>query len=230
MKKILIIFQIIFLINLFNLSYLSERAYCDGIDINPEIEEQAIVDPLSLPVWSPPTGNTDSVIGSSDSSNWGIIVPALGSAIPAIIGGTYAFLKKNPKATTPANLQPVNYQTGLGGEMLYNIDFKNSQETPIYSDTIIYIEIPEWLSYSNNSLRLNDKRLTDKSDDDRLTYIDDNILKLNLSGLDGNKKTSITFGARILDKKPDKNESFCTIKFISPYNNIKMEWKPFSKP
>jgi hypothetical protein len=228
MKKILLTFYIFIILNSF-MFINSNPVYA----FDAEISNQAINAPLTLPVWYPPwyvfpveTVKHLNILKS-------IIAPALTGT--DLLTGAGLLAKPQQKATNSnANfsmMPPNNNINNFGNEeILYNIDFKNSPETPVYHDTIIFIKIPDWLKYSEGSLKLNNQKLTDKKDKDRLVFLpEDGILKISLKNINLKQKITVTFGAKAISANNSENIPYCLIKFQSKSAKNEMEWQPFSR-
>lgn len=203
MKKI----KILIIIFIFT-CLTGQNVYADDVAvefINSDIGEQAIQAPLSLPVWHPPYYVT-----------------------PVYEKGQMDVFKKTTEPVL-AEKGLVKKQQNASEEILYNIDFINSKETPIYSDTEIFIKIPKELKYSESSLSFNDQKLTDELDKDRLTFLqEDNTLKISLNGVNKNKRITIVFVAKPLVSDIAPNIPYCLIKFQSKLHKSQFDWKPFS--
>ena len=191
------------------------------------IKPIAIKDPLSLPVWYP-VAPVDQIIINAGSSVFRFIVPFV---IP-LTSKVSNIIKGNPQSPPQSNI-PINYDNQSYSplmdheEILYDIDFKNSKKTPIYSDTVISIIIPKGLRYISNSFQLNNTKVSDKEDNDELTYLlKESLLKIDLSKLNKKDQVKISFSAKILDKNKIENNPFCFIKFESNSNNITTDYIP----
>lgn len=223
MKKTAVLFYIF--IVLISFMFIKDNAF--AFNINEEIPQQAIDAPLSLPEWTPPWYSVSVVTETIKHFN------ILRNVIAPVATGTG--LIKKPDSTTKPNdkrteISVNNDINSIGNEeILYNIDFTNSKETPIHYDTEIFIKIPEEFNYSEGSTKFNNKKLTDEIDKDRLTFLRaENTLKINLKGVNKNKRISINFGAKPLVPNISGNSTYCMIKFQSKSNNSKLDWKPFS--
>jgi len=220
MKKISIIFYIFIILNSFVL--IKESVY--ALNLNTDIPAQAINAPLSLPVWVPPYYVTPALAEEIQHFN------ILRNIIAPIASGSSLVKKTKQTTKTDTDTIPVNNDINdfSNGEILYNIDFINSEETPIYSDTVIFIKIPEELKYSENSLKLNNQKLTDESDKDRLNFLnEDNTLKISLKELNKNKRITINFGAKPLTSNIPEKTPHCLIRFKSKFQKSELNWKPF---
>jgi len=230
MKKILITFLILIILSSFMLTKGIASYAADGIDLNAAIERQAIEQPLSLPIWYPPYYIFPVAAIKHINILRSIIAPA------ATGTGLLAKQKQKDNLSKSSDddfeMAPINNDINnnlINEEILYNIDFKNSPQTPIYSDTITLIKIPDWLKYSENSVKFNNTKLTDEEDKDRLAYLPkDKVLKISLKNFNANNKITITFNAKPLVYNATENGPYCLIKFQSKSRNLEMNWKPFS--
>lgn len=230
MKKSLIIIIILF-IYCFGLK--PEKAYCQEYNLDANIEEKALSEPLSLPIFD---FNTNTSLHTG-SDNWSTVAPIVGVGIPTVIyGGLKTLFGKNTKPGR-LNLYDVSNKSGntsnnngfnsiYGEEILCNINLKNSDRIIIHPDTVMYVKIPEKFKYSENSFRFNNKKLTDFADNDRLKYTnDDSILELNLGGI---HQANIEFGIRSLKNNIDIS-SLCLIKFKSKSRKTETPWESIIK-
>ena len=200
-------------------------AYSEDYSVEITIPQSSINNPLSLPVWS-----LDSGITSSGSDSWSTAGSTIGSGIPtAMYSGLWSLLNSrklqrsryiNVKLTTDA------HDFDAGEEVLYEMQLRNSKDTPLYSDTVMYIRIPEWLQYTEGSLKINDDKLTDIKDNDSLTYLKDkSLLVLDLNKQNAKKIININFISKVQAEEPDKDMTLCLIKFKSDSKKIETGWK-----
>ncbi|MGD9581564.1 MAG: hypothetical protein AB7V50_09345 [Vampirovibrionia bacterium] len=193
-------------------------------------------------------GNTPSNSTASSSgggSGMAMAGVALGVGLPVVIGGSLLGLflrRKKPPVTLPPVLGNINptlpntnnvAQSGFtfefGEEILYYLAFENNQQNPIYSDSVLYIKLPAWLEYLPDSTTVNNVKLSDKADDDILTYFkDDSLLIMNIGATNKMPSISINFGAKVLTQSVSKSEAFCEVKFQSIQNNYSTDWNKMS--
>lgn len=225
MKKIKILIALsVFIFTCVSESIVYAADESENLNLNLEVAAPAIMAPLSLPVWTPPFYAAPVFAREIQHLN------ILRNIIAPVISGSSFVNKSKQTAKADTDTIPVNNDINdfSNGEILYNIDFINSEETPIYSDTVIFIKIPEELKYSENSLKLNNQKLTDESDKDRLNFLnEDNTLKISLKELNKNKRITINFGAKPLTSNIPEKTPHCLIKFQSKFQKSELNWKPF---
>lgn len=189
-------------------------------------------------------GKAPVVTGGGGSSGMALIGVGIGAGIPTVIGGGLLgfMLTRHPSSIIlppiSSTLNPqisVNktnsnfYSFQNGEEILYNLVFKNTSQTPIYKDSTMYVKVPAWLDYKPESTYINNVKLTDLAADDELTYFkDDSLLVFNIGNSDTDKGISITFGAKVLTSTVSADEAFCLVKFQSVSNNYETDWKRLS--
>lgn len=201
-----------------------------------------------------PPGPTPIPIVSSESSGVGksgggssmaLVGVGIGASLPiAIGGGVLAIvlgrrhggvqplptnLTLNPPITNNIDPTSTNYEFKFGEEILYNLIFKNSQPTPIYPDSVMYVKIPSWMEYIPQSAMLNNTKLTDKQDEDILTfYPDESMLVINIGNVDTSEGVVFNFGAKVLTQTVSRKEAFCLVKFQSPSMKYETDWQQLS--
>lgn len=231
MKKIkLLIILYIFIFTFIHVNIVQAADDTVNQSLNADISKQAIEAPLTLPVWIPPYYAVPVAVKTINHLN------ILRSVVAPALTGAGLIKKPKPKDKNSEEDSDImmsenNDINNFGNEeILYNIDFKNSAQTPIYKDTLMFIKIPDWLKYSYGSLKLNNEKLTDEKDKDRLTFLmEDKILQISLENLNTNNKITLTFGAKPITTNIPENNSYCLIKFQSKSKNTEMGWLPFAK-
>ncbi|OGI00648.1 MAG: hypothetical protein A2Y25_06860 [Candidatus Melainabacteria bacterium GWF2_37_15] len=195
--------------------FISNCALAEQADLTFPISAESISAPLSLPVWSSSTVTAaNAIIVEAGSSIARFILP-----FASPVAGTF-------KNVIIGNNSQDASEGFLFEEILYEIELQNSEETPIYSDTVILIKIPEWLEYSENTFELNDLKLSDKNDNDALTYVrKKSLLKVDPGSHNNAEKIKISFNAKILDKEKLENNPFCLVKFESNIHNVSTKWR-----
>lgn len=206
--------------------------------------------PQNITTSSPVTLNNKTTFPSGNSGGSGINIAAitLGTSIPiSILGGTLAMLilkhrsplvlpplpvSSNPKIPTISpNTDPLvpNYDFTFGEEIFYYLVFKNSDQTPIYPDTRMYVKIPYWLEYTPDTLTINNFKLTDQAGDDMFSlFNDESLLLINIGEVSEEENIIMTFRARVLSQSITKDEAFCQVKFQSPQNKFETNWHKLS--
>lgn len=230
----------------------------DQFYLNSNILERAISNPYSLQIWKPPPPeapylpnktNIEDVTTSTDSNfpistfsghsglSAGVITAiVLGTSLPILFEG--GLLALSIKKSGGSILLPVKnssrpgdttYCFNYGEEIMYNLVFKNSEETPIYPDTVMYIKVPSWLEYKVESTNINNTKLTDEADDDVVTYFsNDSLLVINLGNIDPGDGIVITFNAKVLTQTVSMQEAFCLVKLQSISQKFESDWRPLS--
>lgn len=178
-------------------------------------------------------------ISTGGGSSAGMAIAGIGAAVPLLIGGgmlAFFLTKGSPGLKTiPPQLNPrISYNDTLfdnifnfnyGEEVNYNMIFKNTEQTPIYSDSVLYLKLPDWLEYIPDSFTVNDIKLTDEVDKDMLAYFkDEKMLVLQIGLFDTQEGALINFTAKVLTETVSPHEPFCTVKFQSISKNYQSKW------
>jgi hypothetical protein len=200
--------------------------------------------PKPIPPKPRPTPHHEIIHTESSGGSRGMGVAMAGVGVSAAVlvgggllaffltrGGPYYLPTKTGSINPPVNTSTASgiYNFNVGEEVQYNLVFKNSPKTPIYKDTIAYIQIPDWIDYVPQTIFVDNARLTDAADNDIATYFkDDKMIVLKVGDLDTQKGIMISFITKVLTATVTKEEAFCRVKFQSVANNYDSDWKKLS--